>query len=195
MPATRCCWRPGSAGTPTARVRGPRLRAAGAPGSARRRRAGDPDCAWVSATRTAVVRNGSGGVRLWCARPPARILQGMTERADGTPVDPADRPLVLVEVRPSACCYQALLWALREAEERDADLIAVTVWPGDPSQPDEGCAEMEAALRVMVERAAEETGVHGRTRVAAVTHPVTVAEVAARTGAELLVGGSEEVAS
>ena len=47
----------------------------------------------------------------------------------------------------------------------------------------------------MVERAAEETGVHGRTRVAAVTYPVTVAEVAARTGAELLVVGSEEVAS
>jgi hypothetical protein len=54
---------------------------------------------------------------------------------------------------------------------------------------------MEEALRAMVERAAEETGVHGRTRVAAVTHPVTVAEVAARTGAELLVVGSEEVAS
>jgi nucleotide-binding universal stress UspA family protein len=119
----------------------------------------------------------------------------MTTRAGSAPVDPADRRLVLVDVRPSACCYQALLWALREAEERDADLLAVTVWPGDPAQPDEGCGEMEEALRAMVARAAEETGVHGRTRVAAVTHPVTVAEVAARTGAELLVVGSEEVAS
>jgi nucleotide-binding universal stress UspA family protein len=119
----------------------------------------------------------------------------MTTRGSGAPVDPADRRLVLVDVRPSACCYQALLWALREAQERDADLLAVTVWPGDPSRPDEGCAEMEDALRAMVERAAEETGVHGRTLVAAVTEPVTVAEVAARTGAELLVVGSEEVAS
>jgi nucleotide-binding universal stress UspA family protein len=119
----------------------------------------------------------------------------MTTRASGAPVDSADRRLVLVDVRPSACCYQALLWALREADERDADLLAVTVWPGDPSQPDEGCAEMEDALRAMVQRAAEETGVHGRTRVAAVTFPVTVAEVASRTGAELLVMGSQEVAS
>jgi nucleotide-binding universal stress UspA family protein len=105
------------------------------------------------------------------------------------------RPLVLVDVRPSACGYQALLWALREAERRDAVLLAVTAWPGDPSQPDEGRAQMEQALTAMVERAVEETGVHGRTQVAAVAYPVTVAEVAARTGAELLVVGSEEVAS
>ena len=119
----------------------------------------------------------------------------MTTRASGAPVDSADRRLVLVDVRTTSCCYQALLWGLREAQERDADLLAVTVWTGDPSRPDEGCDEMESALRAMVERAAEETGVHGRTRVAAVTHPVTVAQVAARTGAELLVVGSEEVAS
>ena len=119
----------------------------------------------------------------------------MTSPASGAPVDPVGRRLVLVDVRPSACCYQALLWALREAQDRDAELLAVTVWPGDPAQPDEGCAEMEDALRAMVQRAAEETGVHGRTRVAAVTPPVTVAQVAARTGAELLVVGSEEVAS
>jgi hypothetical protein len=54
---------------------------------------------------------------------------------------------------------------------------------------------MERALTAMVERAVEETGVHGRTRVAAVTHPVTVADVAVRTGAELLVMGTEEVTS
>ena len=119
----------------------------------------------------------------------------MATPASGAPVDSPARRLVLVDVRPSACCYQALLWALREAQERDADLLAVAVWPGDPAQPDEGCAEMEDALRAMVQRAAEETGVHGRTRVAAVTYPVTVAQVAARTGAELLVVGSEEVAS
>lgn len=118
----------------------------------------------------------------------------MTPRGSGAPVDD-DRPLVLVDVRPSACCYQALLWAMREAEQRDADLLAVTVWPGDPSRPGEGCADMEEALRAMVARAAEETGVHGRTRVAAVTSPVTVADIAAQTGAELLVLGSEEAAS
>jgi nucleotide-binding universal stress UspA family protein len=105
------------------------------------------------------------------------------------------RPLMLVDARPTACGYQALLWALREAERRDATLLAVTVWPGDPAQLDEGRAEMERALAAMVERAVEETGVHGRTRVAAVTHPVTVEDVAVRTGAELLVMGSEEVAS
>lgn len=106
-----------------------------------------------------------------------------------------DRPLVMVEVRPSACGYQALQWALAEAERRDAVLLAVTVWNGDPALPDEGQAEMEQALEAMVERAVRETGVRGRTRVAAVTHPVTVVEVAARVGAELLVVGSQEVAS
>jgi nucleotide-binding universal stress UspA family protein len=105
------------------------------------------------------------------------------------------RHLVLVDVRPTGCGYQALLWALREAERRDATLLAVTVWPGDPTQLDDGRAEMERALTTMVERAVEETGVHGRTRVAAVTHPVTVADVAVRTGAELLVMGTEEVTS
>ena len=119
----------------------------------------------------------------------------MTPRGIGAPQDRAARPLVLVDVRPSACCYQALLWAMREAERRDADLLAVTVWPGDPTRSDERCPEMEEALRAMVARAAEETGVHGRTRVGVVTSPVTVADVAARTGADLLVLGSQEVAS
>jgi hypothetical protein len=104
----------------------------------------------------------------------------------------AVRPLVLVDVRPTACGYQALLWALREAQRRDAVLLAVTVWAGDPAQPDEGRAEMEQALTAMVERGVDETGVHGRTRVAAVTAPVTVRDVAVSTGAELLVRGSEQ---
>jgi nucleotide-binding universal stress UspA family protein len=119
----------------------------------------------------------------------------MTEGGPRAPAGTPERPLVLVDVRPSACGYQALMWALREAERRDATLLAVTVWAGDPAQPDEGIAEMEQALAAMVERAVAETGVHGRTRIAAVTHPVTVSDVAARTGAELLVVGSEEVAS
>jgi nucleotide-binding universal stress UspA family protein len=119
----------------------------------------------------------------------------MTQGAIPAPADPVDRPLVLVDVRPSACGYQALTWALREAERRDATLLALTVWAGDPAQPDEGIAEMEQALAAMVERAVAETGVHGRTRIAAVTSPVTASDVAARTGAELLVVGSEEVAS
>jgi hypothetical protein len=119
----------------------------------------------------------------------------MTQRARGAPADPADRPLVVVDVRPSACGYQALLWALHEAERRDASLLAITVWSGDPALPDEGLGEMEQALTGMVERAVAETGVHGRTRVASVTHPVTVAEVVAGTRAQLLVVGSDEVAS
>lgn len=109
--------------------------------------------------------------------------------------EPAARPLVLVDVQPSAHGYEALLWALKETERRDASLLVVTLWPGDPAQPDEGRAEMEQALTAMVQRAVEETGVHGRTRVAALTYPVTVAEVAVSTGAELLVMGSEEVSS
>jgi nucleotide-binding universal stress UspA family protein len=104
-----------------------------------------------------------------------------------------EQPLVLVDVRPTECGYRALLWALREAEHRNAHLLAITVWPGDPGQPDEGQAEMEQALSAMVRQAVEETGVHGRTRVAAVTHPVTAADVAVRTGAELLVMGSEQI--
>jgi nucleotide-binding universal stress UspA family protein len=118
----------------------------------------------------------------------------MTEDGPVPEAGAPDRPLVLVDVRPSACGYQALLWALREAERRDATLLAVTVWAGDPAQSDEGLAEMEQALAAMVERAVAETGVHGRTRIAAVTHPVTVSDVAARTGAALLVVGSEESA-
>ena len=119
----------------------------------------------------------------------------MTTRVEGAPVDTTDRPLVLVDVRPPSCGYQALLWALREAERRDAALLAVTVWPGDPAEPDEGSAEMEHALAAMVRRAVEETGVQGRTRVAVVTSPVTVRDVASSLGAELLVVGSEEAAS
>jgi nucleotide-binding universal stress UspA family protein len=119
----------------------------------------------------------------------------MTEGGPVPPAGTSDRPLVLVDVRPTACGYQALMWALREAERRDATLLAVTVWAGDPAQPDEGLPEMEQALAAMVERAVGETGVHGRTRIAAVTHPVTVSDVAAETGAELLVLGSEEAAS
>jgi nucleotide-binding universal stress UspA family protein len=121
---------------------------------------------------------------LWPDAGGRRTLRGMAEQAV--------RPLVLVDVRPTECGYRALIWALQEAERRDAHLLAVTVWPGDPTEPDEGRAEMEQALAGMVERAVEETGVHGRTSVAAVTHPVTVAEVAVRIGAELLVVGSEE---
>ncbi len=107
----------------------------------------------------------------------------------------ADRPVLVVDVRPSACGYSALLWALREAERRDAHLLAVTLWAGDPAEPDEGHAAMEEALEATVRRAVEETGVHGRTRIGVVTSPVTVQDVATSTGAELLVVGSEEVAS
>jgi hypothetical protein len=40
----------------------------------------------------------------------------------------------------------------------------------------------------------EETEVHGRTRVAVVTSPVTVEDVARSIGAELLVVGADRVA-
>ena len=106
-----------------------------------------------------------------------------------------DRPVMVVEVRPSACGYSALLWALQEAERRDAQLLAVTLFAGDPGEPDEGLAAMEEALAGTVRRAVEETGVHGRTRLAVVAAPVTLTEVAELAGAELLVVGSEEVAS
>ena len=106
----------------------------------------------------------------------------------------ADRPLVLVDVQPTACGYQALVWALREVERRDAHLLAVTIWSGDPAEPDERIPEMERALAGMVERAVEETGVRGRTRVAVVTHPATVHDVARSTGAELLVLAAAELA-
>jgi Universal stress protein family len=119
----------------------------------------------------------------------------MTAGADAAPVEAADRPLVLVEVRPTSCAYQALVWALHEAERRDAHLLAVAVWSGDPTEPDERIPEMEQALAAMVMRAVEETGVRGRSRVAVVTSPVTAHEVARSTGAELLVVGAEETAS
>jgi nucleotide-binding universal stress UspA family protein len=119
----------------------------------------------------------------------------MATGSDRPPVEAADRPLVLVDVRPTSCAYQALVWALREVERRDADLLAVTIWSGDPSQPDERIPEMEQVLATMVERAVEETGVRGRTRVAVITSPVTVHDVARSTGAELLVVGAEEQGS
>jgi nucleotide-binding universal stress UspA family protein len=110
--------------------------------------------------------------------------------AEGASGTDGGRPLVLVDVRPSSCGYQALVWALREADRRDAVLLAVTVWSGDPTEPDEGIPEMERALAAMVRRAVEQTGVHGRTRVAVVTSPVTVEDVARSIGAELLVVGA-----
>src|SRR3954454_9506869 len=119
----------------------------------------------------------------------------MATRADSAPVDTADRPLVLVDVQPSACGYQALVCALQEPQRRDAHLLAVTVWSGDPAEPDEGRAEMEQALTALVQRAVQEAGVHGPPRVGVVPQPVTTPDVAARTGAELLVLGSEGAAS
>ena len=106
-----------------------------------------------------------------------------------------DSSVMVVDVRPSACGYSALLWALQEAERRDAQLLAVTLFAGDPGEPDEGLAAMEEALAATVRRAVDETGVHGRTRLAVVTAPVTLTEVAEMAGAELLVIGSEGVAS
>jgi nucleotide-binding universal stress UspA family protein len=108
---------------------------------------------------------------------------------------PDQRPTLVVDVRPSACGYSALLWALQEAERRDARLLAVTLYAGDPGEPDEGLPAMAEALEALVRRAVEETGVHGRTRFAVVPTPVTITEVAQLAGAELLVVGSEEVAS
>lgn len=119
----------------------------------------------------------------------------MSEAGAAGPAGTAGRPLVLVDVQPTHCGYEALTWALREAERRDATLLAVTVWAGDPGAPDEGRAQMEEALAATVARAAEETGVHGRTQVAVVTAPVAVAQLGARTGAELLVLGAQEAAT
>jgi Universal stress protein family len=119
----------------------------------------------------------------------------MATGADTSPAALADRPLVLVEVRPTSCSYQALIWALQEAERRDAQLLALTIWPGDPTEPDERIPEMEQALAAMVARAVAETGVEGRTRVAVVTSPVTLEQVAGCTGAQLLVIGETTPAS
>ena len=114
---------------------------------------------------------------------------------DGPVSGSSERPVLVVDVRASACGYSALLWALQEAERRDAHLLAVTLFAGDPGEPDEALPAMEEALGATVRRAVEETGVHGRTRFAVVPAPVTLAEVAELAGAELLVIGSEEVAS
>ena len=54
---------------------------------------------------------------------------------------------------------------------------------------------MEEALTAMVERAVAETGVHGRTRVAVGHPPGHPPRGGGPDGAELLVVGSEEVAS
>src|SRR3954452_13900693 len=89
----------------------------------------------------------------------------MATRADSAPVDTADRKLVLVDVQPSACGYQALVWALQEALRCDAHLLAASVWSGDPDEPVAERAEMKHELTAMVERAVQEPGVHGRTRV------------------------------
>ena len=113
----------------------------------------------------------------------------MTESAQGN----ASRPLLLVDVRPTTCGYQALVWALAEAQRRDAEVLAVALWPGDPAEPDAGRAGMREAVENTVRRAVEETGVHGRTRVEVVTGPVSVTEVAAAAGAELVVLPAEEV--
>jgi len=108
---------------------------------------------------------------------------------------PDERPVLVVDVRPSACGWTALLWALQEAERRDGQLLAVTLFAGDPEEPDEGIGAMQEALGATVRRAVEQTGVRGRTRFAVVPAPVTLPEVARAAGAELLVVGSEEEVS
>src|SRR3954466_3014460 len=130
------------------------------------------------------VRGGNGGGLV--PRRGTEHSLPMATRADSAPVDTADRPLVLVDVQPSACGYQALVWALQEAQRRDAHLLAVTVWSGDPADEDEGRAEMEQALTAMVLRAVQETGVHGRTQGEVVTQPVTITDATAVPGAAVL---------
>ena len=83
------------------------------------RRAGG---AWPSSPRASSPGwSGSGTTKRTLARSP---LAGARSSHDGA----ARPPLVLVDVRPTGCGYQALLWALREAERRDATPPAVTVW-------------------------------------------------------------------
>lgn len=119
----------------------------------------------------------------------------MTVPTPGVPVDAVDRPLLLVDVTSTACGHQALVWALQEADRRDAGLLAVTVWPGDPTAPDEGRPDMERALEAAVRRAVDETGVHGRTRCLVLTGTATLHDLAECSGAEVVVVGSQEVAS
>src|SRR4051794_41898814 len=76
----------------------------------------------------------------------------MATRAESTPVDVADRPLVLVDVRASACGYQALVWALQEAQRRAARPPAGPVWPGASMEAEVGCAGVKRAPGARVAR-------------------------------------------
>jgi nucleotide-binding universal stress UspA family protein len=106
-------------------------------------------------------------------------------------------PWLIVEVDGSRDSHGALVWALREAARREATVVAVCVLDtdggGDPltalGRPRGRPSAALQRLEAQVLRAIAETGVHGRTRTAALERPVFEALTGAARGADLVVVG------
>jgi nucleotide-binding universal stress UspA family protein len=107
-------------------------------------------------------------------------------------------PWLIVEVDGSRDGHGALVWALREAARREATVVAVCVLDTDDGDdPLAGLGrsrgQVPAAalqrLEARVLQAIAETGVHGRTRTAALERPVFEALTGAARGADLVVVG------
>ena len=106
-------------------------------------------------------------------------------------------PWLVVEVDGSPAGHGALVWALREAARREANVVAVTVLEeveDGPLGSSTRTSRREQAvaldrLEAQVLRAIAETGVHGRTRTAVLERPVFEALTAATRGADLVVVG------
>jgi nucleotide-binding universal stress UspA family protein len=84
----------------------------------------------------------------------------------------------------------ALRWALREAAERDAKVMAVRVWAGGAAA---ARAECERDLVATVRAAVQDTGVRGRTWVRLLDGDPDGVLAALAEEADLLVLGSHEV--
>ncbi|MCO7222021.1 universal stress protein [Klenkia sp. PcliD-1-E] len=94
---------------------------------------------------------------------------------------------VICGVSGSASSRAALRWALREAQDRDAPLMAVRVWPGGGARTR---ARAERDLVELVVGAVRATGVHGRTWVRLVEGDPRAVLAALGDSADLLVLGS-----
>ena len=107
-------------------------------------------------------------------------------------------PWLVVEVDGSPAGHGALVWALREAARREANVVAVTVLEEAEDGPlgsSTRTSRREQAvaldrLEAQLLRAIAETGVHGRARTAVLERPVFEALTAATRGADLVVVGA-----
>ncbi len=131
---------------------------------------------------------------------PAAYSAPVVEHLQLIPLTPRrQHPWLVVEVDGTPAGHRALLWALREAARREANVVAVAVLDAPEGDPLDGSARLPQRtqtaardhLEAMVLRAVAETGITGRTRTATLERPVFDALYAAMHGADLVMVGAD----